>query len=275
MLTDARPSFVLVRRRRLLVASSYFVCLWVGCQREPADAPGDARGRPGARRGAGNLVAASGLPDGQQRTRLTDSASPSDDAAPTGWGTSAAALGPTMPQVLLSDGHASTCRVKVGDTFPNLTLTSLDGSPVPLESQAGQRLTVVVFWSVGQPMSVEQLRRLQKEFAGPYQDSGVRVIAINVGNSAEDARSILANIAGDFVSLHDPNGEAFHEVATTILPRTYLLRADRKIVWFDMEYSRSTSRELHSAIRYALNELERQAEQRSTQAVTASRSSAR
>jgi hypothetical protein len=36
------------------------------------------------------------------------------------------------------------------------------------------------------------------------------------------------------------------------LPRTYLLDSSGKILWFDLEYSRSTRRELNQAIRYVL-----------------------
>jgi peroxiredoxin len=164
------------------------------------------------------------------------------------------------PEVLLSADHAGTCHVSVGDVFPDLSLASLQGEPTSLQAHLGQRLTIVVFWNAHQPMSVEQILHLQQEFAEIYQGAGVSVVTINVANSAEDARGrVPDDAAGGFVHLHDTDGSAFAQVATTLLPRTYLLRSDRRVVWFDMEYSRSTSRELRNAILYVLQQFEQQA----------------
>jgi hypothetical protein len=41
-------------------------------------------------------------------------------------------------------------------------------------------------------------------------------------------------------------------VASEKLPRTYLLDASGKILWFDIEYSRTTRQQLLSAIRFSL-----------------------
>jgi hypothetical protein len=49
--------------------------------------------------------------------------------------------------------------------------------------------------------------------------------------------------------LLDAEGRAFAEVGSEKLPRTYLVDAQGKILWFDIEYSLSTRRELHQALR--------------------------
>jgi peroxiredoxin len=163
------------------------------------------------------------------------------------------------PEVLLSSGHQATCRLGVGDTFPDLPLTTLDGQPASLASQLGERLTVVVFWRGQQPMSAEQLRRLEAEFAERYRAAGVAVVAINVGDTPEEARALVEDFGGHVAHLSDPDGQAFAQVATELLPRTYLLRSDRQIVWLDLEYSRSMRRELRNAILYVLRQFEQQA----------------
>jgi hypothetical protein len=48
--------------------------------------------------------------------------------------------------------------------------------------------------------------------------------------------------------LLDAEGKALDAVATEKLPRTYLLDASGQILWFDIEYSESTRRELKNAI---------------------------
>jgi peroxiredoxin len=165
----------------------------------------------------------------------------------------------SAPQVLLSADHQATCRVQVGDTFPDLSLMTREGQPTLLNAHLGQRLTIVIFWNHRQPMSVEQIERLQQDFAERYRNAGVAVVTVNVGESPEQLGQAAEPAPAGMVSLCDPRGEAFGQVATGLLPRTYLLRADRQVVWFDLEYSRSTRRELRNAILYVLRQFDQQA----------------
>ena len=159
--------------------------------------------------------------------------------------------------------HA-TCLVKMGQPFPAVSLQTLEGEATPLSAHTGPRLTVVVFWDGQHPMAVEQISRLDEEVARPYSDVGVRVVAVNVGDTVEDERNLLSKIDHGFVTLLDPNRQAYDQVATDLLPRSYLLDADGQILWLDVEYSRSTRRELRNAILYHLRQqleaAERQAE---------------
>jgi peroxiredoxin len=240
----------------LLVGWLLLALTWVGCQSQQTEVPAD----DDAPRRTATTRATAERPTPTPPTDLTAAPriatqSPPDPLVSLDVPSNEIA----MPEVLLSSEHAATCRVGVGDVFPDLPLASLHGQPTSVESQLGERLTIVVFWSVNQPMSVEQIRHLQQEIAEPHRSAGVSVITVNVANSAEDAQSVLSNVNGDFVNLHDHDGNAFAEVATSVLPRTYLLRSDRQVVWFDMEYSRSTSRELDNAILYVLRQFEQQA----------------
>ena len=54
------------------------------------------------------------------------------------------------------------------------------------------------------------------------------------------------------MNLRDPDRQAFAQIASDLLPRSYLLGADGEILWLDVEYSRSTRRELRNAILYHL-----------------------
>jgi hypothetical protein len=52
--------------------------------------------------------------------------------------------------------------------------------------------------------------------------------------------------------LSDKDGAAHKQVATSKLPRSYLLDPSGKILWFDLEYSPTTRRDLAQAIRFTL-----------------------
>jgi len=161
-----------------------------------------------------------------------------------------AALHP--PLVVMSEGHAQTCRVKVGDKLPDVTLPDPDGTEHALTSLLSDKLTVVLFWSMREALGREQFRRLQTETYQPFREAGVHVIAVNVGDASDDVRALYEEAQGVFPCLLDTSKLAFTGVATANLPRTYLLDAQGQILWMDIFYARSTRRELLNAIHYHL-----------------------
>jgi peroxiredoxin len=85
-----------------------------------------------------------------------------------------------------------------------------------------------------------------------FSGNGVAVVGVNTGDDPQAARELIKLAGARFPNLSDRQGEAFKQVATTKVPRTYLVDASGKILWFDLEYSRTTRRELLQAIRYTL-----------------------
>ena len=178
----------------------------------------------------------------------------SNPAALRGLSDEDVALPVQKPAVVLSQQHAASCRVKPDDAFPDLALQTPDGTASRLAEHLGQRLTVVVLWSSQYPMSVEQLSRLEQEVLKPYGGVGVGVVAVNVGDSAESLQKLLSQVDHGFVTLWDRDRQGYGQLATDMMPRTYLLDASGKILWLDVEYSRSTRRELRNAILYHLRQ---------------------
>ncbi len=151
------------------------------------------------------------------------------------------------PQVVLSRAHELTCLVAVGDVLPNLSLARLSGEEVTLDSLRGDQLTVVVFWNNRLAFAREQFSRLAVEVARPYRHLGVNVVAVNVGDPVEQIE--LHGVPQDEVTcVLDVAGTAIEQVATAKLPRTYLIDGEGRILWFDIEYSRTTRRQLRNAI---------------------------
>jgi peroxiredoxin len=156
-----------------------------------------------------------------------------------------------VPKVTMSKGHGALCKVKVGDTMPEMTLPPLTGgAPVKLSSLFGKKATVVVFWSPDRRMAHEQLADLGPDVVTPFSESGVAVVGIGVGASA----AMFKAAKREFPNLLDADGKAFAQVGSQKLPRTYLLDAEGKIIWFDIEYSMATRRELRQALRAVVGE---------------------
>jgi peroxiredoxin len=159
----------------------------------------------------------------------------------------------TMPQVVLSQAHARTCLVGVGGTLPDLQLADLAGASQSLGKLMGSKLTVVMFWNGTQPSAMQELIDLGPDVANRFSGNGVTVVGINVGDDPQLARELAKSANARFPILGDPQGAAFGQIATQKIPRTYLVDATGKIAWLDIEYSRTTRRELSQAIRYLLS----------------------
>ena len=139
--------------------------------------------------------------------------------------------------------------------MPALNLPGLEGEPQKLADLFGEKLTVVVFWSNSNRLGREQISRLSAETAGPFASLGVRVVAVNVGDPPEQILDLLpAEGERDFAVLLDETGEAFSKVATSRLPRMYVLDTEGRILWLDLEYSRSSRRDLLNALHFFLKQ---------------------
>lgn len=168
---------------------------------------------------------------------------------------------PTIPKVVMSNELLATCLVNVGDTIPEAELADLDGKMSELGSLYGPKLTVVCFWTIGttprsQLVAGAVLQDLMKDVVGPFGEQGVRVVAINVGDGVEDAKQYVADAKATFPILLDPQGEYYAKIATERkMPRTFLLDAQGKVLWFDLEYSNTARRDLMQGIEVALDEV--------------------
>lgn len=157
------------------------------------------------------------------------------------------------PRVLLTGERQKTCLVGVGDAIPAIELPDSSGTVQKLRELLGEKLTVVVFWSTKNRLGQEQIERLPVEFARPFLGEGVRVVAINSGDDPDQIEAVVPlGSDASFAVLLDESGSAFASVATHHLPRTYLLDAQGRILWFDLEYSRNSVRELTNALHFFL-----------------------
>ena len=157
-----------------------------------------------------------------------------------------------MPLVGLTEAHAQSCRVKVGDSFPEAELKNLANESQSLAGLRGPKLTVVVFWNGKKASAREQLADLEPAILARFATSGLAVVGVNTGDDPVLAGELAQQAGASYPVLCDPEAVLLAQVAPGKVPATYLLDADGKILWFDIEYSRTTRRELVEAIRYTL-----------------------
>jgi peroxiredoxin len=155
---------------------------------------------------------------------------------------------PNVPPVFLSGGHAQLCRVLVGDEFPAIELPQMGSGPTKLSAFAGQKATVVLFWTPDQWMSRVALSDIGKDIAAKARDSSVGVIGVVVGTTEESAKATMEKAGAKFSQLVDADGSALAQVGTGALPRVYVLDGNHRVAWFDIEYSEATRRELQQTL---------------------------
>lgn len=157
-----------------------------------------------------------------------------------------------MPKVSLTEQHAATCKVGVGDAFPDLQLSDLRGDKQSLATLLGDKLTLVVFWNGTQPTALEELSDLARYHQPRFGDEGLSIVAVNTGDNPRLVDELAHQAGASFPVLSDADGAAYKQVATANIPRTYLLDPAGQVLWFDLEYSPTTRRDMVQAIRYSL-----------------------
>lgn len=157
---------------------------------------------------------------------------------------------PVLPEVKLTQRDRESCRVLVGDAFPEFALSDLKGESPSADSLTGKKATVLALVQTGDLLSEEPLIFLPR-LAGDYDPAAVRIAVVHVGGTAAEAQQQVADLqAGGLTHLHDPEGTLFAKVAVERLPRVYVLDPQGNIAWFDLTFSRSTKRELKRAVDY-------------------------
>jgi ABC-type amino acid transport substrate-binding protein len=129
-----------------------------------------------------------------------------------------------------------------------MTLPDLDGKSTAVRSLAGRCGTVILLWAPDRWMARAALHDLTRDFTQLAADGAFGVVGVAVGQPVGAVRAVLAETGAAFPQLLDPDGQAFALVGDAHLPRIYVLDAQGRIVWFDIEYSEATRRELRQTL---------------------------
>lgn len=241
---------LLLSRSWMVVGVASLSLAWTGCQSKTAEKPGEKK-PVAARSDAKTGERSASKPDAKgEHKGAAQKSKPQEPVAPL-----------TIPNVRLSDELRAACIVNAGDTMPDGELLGSDGKMHALSSLYGEKLTVVCFWTTGttgrsQRVAMAALQDLMREVAAPFGEKGVSVVGVDVGDAPAAIGQTLDQAEATFPNLLDPKGEFFAKLAKDRkMPRVYLLDAEGRILWFDVEFRRNSREELVQSIRVALGEL--------------------
>jgi hypothetical protein len=240
---------LLLSRSWIVMGAAGLSLAWTGCQPKAAEKPADKK--PAAARPDAPSERPASQPDAKGEHKVAAHKSKLQVPPPP----------PTIPKVTLSDELRAACIVSAGDAMPEGELVGPDGKMHALNSLYGQKLTVVCLWTIGtthraQLVATAALQDLSKEVASPFGKKGVNVVGVNVGDASAAVGQTLGKADAKFSNLLDPEGEFFARLAKDKkMPRVYLLDAEGRILWFDVEFRRNSREDLVQSIRVALGEL--------------------
>lgn len=249
---------------RLACAVGLVGAIWCGCagcreeQPAPPTPPPAPAGAPSDDPAPTDEEAASAAGPAPATTNPNENssadASASASAAAEPAGQSPAAHSPAapaeLPSVVMSMTQRATILSNVGEELPAVVLPDLQGATQELWSLYGSAATVVFFWRSDNPHSLAQLADCGPDVLDLYGAQGVAVVGVNTGEPAAAAQAASASYGAKFPLLSDADGAYLAQLSTAGPPRVFVLDAQGKIAWFDIEYSRATREKLDQALRY-------------------------
>jgi len=135
--------------------------------------------------------------------------------------------------------------------MPQSMLKDTAGREHSILKSLGQRLTAIVFWNAGNPYALDQFEELPNDLV-PFKELGVATVAVHVGPEPDNYGELCRQFGQGVLCMSDPAAAYFEKVAEGGVPRTYLVDASGKIIWLDIEYSRTTRHDLRNAVHYSL-----------------------
>ncbi len=115
--------------------------------------------------------------------------------------------------------------LRVGDPFPSRSVPALRGPSLTVPDDMNGKVTVVHFWTDWCGTCRDEMPALEELYAR-YKGRGLRIVAINVGQTPAQVRKFIDDLKLTYDILMDANGTAAKECGVLGLPRTFIL--DRK-----------------------------------------------
>jgi peroxiredoxin len=116
---------------------------------------------------------------------------------------------------------AAVAAIAAGAGPPPLELADLDGARVKLARSEGERALIVHFWATWCPSCVVELPVLEQSLDA-CTGSGVRLVAVSVGEKAEPVRRFLDEQRVALPVLLDPGGDAWRRAGLRELPASLI-----------------------------------------------------
>ncbi|WP_099463139.1 MULTISPECIES: TlpA family protein disulfide reductase [Parabacteroides] len=142
--------------------------------------------------------------------------------------------------------------VKVGDSMPAFTIISDDGTKLPSSSLKG-KVILVNFFATWCPPCQKELAEIQKTLWPEYKDNDkFKLLVIGREHTDADLQKYNEKKGFDFPLYPDKNRAIFSAFANSLIPRSYLIGKNGKVIYATSGYTEEEFSELMEKINEAL-----------------------
>jgi len=138
-----------------------------------------------------------------------------------------------------------------GRDLPSVTLKALDGSTLSstdFENEDGP--IIVSFWATWCKPCILELMTIHEEYIDLQDETGVKLIAISI-DDARNSPKVAPFVAGkgwEYEVYIDENADFKGAMGVNNVPHTFVLNADRQILWEHNSYSPGDEEDLYEVV---------------------------
>lgn len=136
--------------------------------------------------------------------------------------------------------------------IPSLDIKNMDGSVYSTDSIVnGESPIIISFWATWCKPCVRELTSIAEVYEEWVEETGVRLVAISIDDQ-RTFNNVLPFVNGKdwpFDVYCDPNGDFKRAMSVNMVPHTFILDKDRKIVWQHTSFAEGGELELIELIR--------------------------
>lgn len=136
--------------------------------------------------------------------------------------------------------HANSLNTQFKTKNGNIKLSDFNGQVIYLDFWAS--------WCIPCRKSFPWMNSLEKR----YGNKGFKVIAVNLDQEAEEAKSFLEQIPAHFTVAYDPEGVSAKIFKVKGMPSSYLIDRNGKIVFSHVGYRQKENAAMEQKIKYLL-----------------------
>ena len=140
--------------------------------------------------------------------------------------------------------------------LPQVNIKTLDGQTFNTQDITNDGKPVIIsFWALWCKPCKKELDAFNENYEDWVDETGVKVFAISIDDSRSTAK-VLPFVSGkdwEFEVLLDPNGDFKRALNVNMIPHTFLLDGDGKIVYQHTSYYEGGEFELYELVKKVAN----------------------